>query len=38
MSGEQVEYEISPATYEWTSRLFTLLRKVLAVNLELHHR
>ena len=37
MSGEKVQYEISPATYEWTSRLFTLLRKVLAVNLELHH-
>jgi len=38
MSGEKVQYEISAATYEWTSRLFTLLRKVLAVNLELHHR
>ena len=33
-----IEYEINPATYEWTSRLFTLLRKVLAVNLKLHHR
>jgi esterase/lipase len=38
MSGEKVQYEISAATYEWTSRLFTLLRKVLAVNLKLHHR
>ncbi len=38
MSDRQVEYEISPATYEWTSRLFTVLRKVLAVNLILHHR
>lgn len=34
---EWVEYEINPGTYEWTSRLFTLLRKVLAVNLKLHH-
>ena len=33
-----VEYEISPATYEWTSRLFTLLRKVLRVRFTLHHR
>ena len=38
MSGEKIQYEISSATYEWTSRLFTLLRKVLAVNLKLHHR
>ncbi|MCK5363349.1 MAG: alpha/beta hydrolase, partial [Gammaproteobacteria bacterium] len=36
--NEKVEYEINSATYEWTSRLFTLLRKVLAVNLKLHHR
>lgn len=36
--NEKVEYEIHSATYEWTSRLFTLLRKVLAVNLKLHHR
>jgi esterase/lipase len=35
--NDKVEYEISAATYEWTSRLFTLLRKVLAVNLKLHH-
>lgn len=35
---ENVEYEINAATYEWTARLFTLLRKVLAVNLKLHHR
>ena len=35
---EPIDYEINPATYEWTSRLFTLLRKVLAVNLKLHHR
>ncbi len=38
MNDEKVQYEISSATYEWTSRLFTLLRKVLAVNLKLHHR
>ena len=38
MNDEKVQYEISTATYEWTSRLFTLLRKVLAVNLKLHHR
>ena len=36
--NEKIEYEINSATYEWTSRLFTLLRKVLAVNLKLHHR
>jgi len=36
--NEKVEYEINSATYEWTSRLFTLLRKVLSVNLKLHHR
>lgn len=36
--NDRSEYEISTATYEWTSRLFTLLRKVLAVNLKLHHR
>ena len=38
MSDDKVQYEISSATYEWTSRLFTLLRKILAVNLKLHHR
>ncbi len=38
MSDSRAEYAISTATYEWTSRLFTLLRKVLAVNLKLHHR
>ncbi|NCF83583.1 MAG: alpha/beta fold hydrolase [Proteobacteria bacterium] len=37
MSDQKTEYEISPATYEWTARLFTLLRKVLAVNFKLHH-
>jgi esterase/lipase len=36
--NDRIDYEISSATYEWTSRLFTLLRKVLAVNLKLHHR
>ncbi|MDX1432895.1 MAG: alpha/beta fold hydrolase [Gammaproteobacteria bacterium] len=35
--NDTLDYEISPATYEWTARLFTLLRKVLAVNLKLHH-
>ncbi len=34
--NDEVRYEISAATYEWTARLFTLLRKVLAVNLKLH--
>jgi esterase/lipase len=29
--------EISPAAYEWTSRLFDLLRKFLKVNVRLHH-
>ena len=36
--NEKVEYEINSATYEWTSRLFTLLRKILAVNIKLHHQ
>lgn len=36
--NESRQFEISTATYEWTSRLFTLLRKVLAVNLKLHRR
>lgn len=36
--NDKIEYEINAATYEWTSRLFSLLRKVLAVNLKLHHR
>ena len=36
--NEKIEYEINSATYEWTSRLFTLLRKVLAVNLKLHQQ
>jgi esterase/lipase len=38
VSEQKAEYEISSATYEWTSRLFSLLRKVLAVNLKLYHR
>ena len=38
MTDQTVAYELHAATYEWTSRLFTLLRKVLAVNLKLHHR
>jgi len=35
--NDTLDYEISSATYEWTARLFTLLRKILAVNLKLHH-
>ena len=38
MNDQKTEYELSSATYEWTARLFTLLRKVLAVNFKLHHR
>jgi esterase/lipase len=38
MNEQKVRYKIHTATYEWTSRLFTLLRKVLAVNLKLHKR
>ena len=29
--------EINPAAYQWTSRLFDLLRKFLKVNVRLHH-
>ncbi|MDX1432823.1 MAG: alpha/beta hydrolase [Gammaproteobacteria bacterium] len=32
-----IRFEVHPPTYEWTSRLFTLLRKVLSVNVKLHH-
>lgn len=34
--NEKSNYKIHAATYEWTARLFTLLRKALAVNLMLH--
>ena len=32
-----IRYEIHAPTYEWTSRLFSLLRRVLSVNVKLHH-
>lgn len=32
-----IRYELHAPTYEWTARLFTLLRKVLGVNVKLHH-
>ena len=36
MSTDQ-GFEINPATYEWSVRLFTLLKKLVRVNLKLHH-
>ena len=32
MNDQTIEYELNAATYEWTSRLFNLLRKVLEVH------
>ena len=32
------DLEINQATYEWTVRIFTILKKVLRVNLKLHHK
>ena len=36
-SLEDERFQISPSAYEWTSRLFDLLRKFLKVNFEMHH-
>lgn len=37
MTPEEAKYEISPSAYEWTSRLFDLLRKILKVKVNFHH-
>ncbi len=37
MSSEDAQYEISSSAYEWTSRLFDLLRKILKVKVNFHH-
>ena len=37
MSIEEAQFAISPSAYEWTSRLFDLLRKVLKVKVNFHH-
>ncbi len=37
MNPEEAQYEISPSAYEWTSRLFDLLRKILKVKVNFHH-
>ncbi len=29
--------QLNPATYEWSARLFTTVRKLLKVNIKLHH-
>ncbi len=29
--------QINPSTYEWSVRIFTILKKILRVNLKLHH-
>ena len=30
--------QITPSTYEWSVRIFTILKKILRVNLKLHHK
>ena len=30
--------QINPSTYEWSVRIFTILKKILRVNLKLHHK
>ena len=37
MSLDDAQFDISPSAYEWTSRLFDLLRKVLKVKVNFHH-
>ncbi len=37
MISDEAQYEISPSAYEWTSRLFDLLRKILKVKVNFHH-
>jgi esterase/lipase len=37
MSSEEAQFAISPSAYEWTSRLFDLLRRVLKVKVNFHH-
>ncbi len=37
MNLEESQYEISTSAYEWTSRLFDLLRKILKVKVNFHH-
>jgi len=37
MDLDDPQNEISPKAYQWTSRLFDLLRKFLKVNVRLHH-
>jgi esterase/lipase len=37
MNPKQAQHEISSSAYEWTSRLFDLLRKVLKVKVNFHH-
>ena len=31
-------FQINPSTYEWSVRIFTILKKILRVNLKLHHK
>ncbi len=33
----EADFRINPTVYEWTGRTITLLRKVLKVNVKLHH-
>ena len=30
--------QINPSTYEWSVRIFTILKKILRVNIKLHHK
>ncbi len=31
-------FQINPSTYEWSVRIFTILKKILRVNIKLHHK
>ncbi len=31
------DFELSPSTYEWSVRLFSIVRRMLKVNIKLHH-
>ncbi|MFU8856135.1 MAG: alpha/beta fold hydrolase [Deferrisomatales bacterium] len=37
MTLTEVDFRINPTVYEWTGRTISLLRKVLKINVKLHH-
>lgn len=36
-SSADVDYQISPATYKWSVKLFSTIKRLLGVNIKLHH-